>query len=145
MSKSSFLLQATAASRKGGSSSSIFWLQNPKGEICDAATDAMAAGRDEKIDVVLIKLAIARLTRGRKRHGFSPLLPKVTCLLTELTEEAVTKHVLEFFEKLASEPSDAGSLPTINARPTRLSRAPSAQPNRNEQPTARSLTGKQWQ
>jgi hypothetical protein len=40
---------------------------------------------------------------------------------------------------MASESSDAGSLPTINARPTRLSRAPSAQPNRNEQPTARSL------
>jgi hypothetical protein len=40
------------------------------------------------------------------------VVPKVTCLLTELTEEAVTKHVLEFFEKLASEPSDAGSLPT---------------------------------
>jgi hypothetical protein len=38
-------------------------------------------------------------------------VPKVTCLLTELTEEAVTKHLLEFFEKLASEPSDAGSLP----------------------------------
>ena len=35
-----------------------------------------------------------------------------TCLLTELTEEAVAKHVLEFFEKLASEPSDAGNLPT---------------------------------
>jgi hypothetical protein len=40
------------------------------------------------------------------------VVPKVTCLLTELTEEAVVKHVLEFFEKLASEPSDAGSLPT---------------------------------
>jgi hypothetical protein len=40
------------------------------------------------------------------------VVPKVTCLLTELTEEAVAKHVLEFFEKLASEPSDAGSLPT---------------------------------
>ena len=40
------------------------------------------------------------------------VVPKVTCLLTELTEEAVTKHLLEFFEKLASEPSDAGSLPT---------------------------------
>src|SRR4029077_520572 len=40
------------------------------------------------------------------------VVPKVTCLLTELTEEAVTKHVLEFFEKLASEPSDAGALPT---------------------------------
>ena len=39
------------------------------------------------------------------------VVPKVTCLLTELTEEAVTKHLLEFFEKLASEPSDAGSLP----------------------------------
>jgi len=36
------------------------------------------------------------------------VVPKVTCLLTELTEEAVTKHVLEFFEKLVSEPSDAG-------------------------------------
>ena len=36
------------------------------------------------------------------------VVPKVTCLLSELTEEAVTKHVLEFFEKLASEPSDAG-------------------------------------
>ena len=36
------------------------------------------------------------------------MVPKVTCLLTELTEEAVTKHLLEFFEKLASEPSDAG-------------------------------------
>ena len=40
------------------------------------------------------------------------VVPKVTCLLTELTEEAVTEHLLEFFEKLASEPSDAGSLPT---------------------------------
>jgi hypothetical protein len=40
------------------------------------------------------------------------VVPKVTCLLTELTEEAVTKHLLDFFEKLASEPSDAGSLPT---------------------------------
>ena len=40
------------------------------------------------------------------------VVPKVTCLLTELTEEAVAKHVLEFFEKLASELSDAGNLPT---------------------------------
>jgi len=40
------------------------------------------------------------------------VLPKVTCLLTELTDEAVTKHVLEFFEKLACEPADAGSLST---------------------------------
>jgi hypothetical protein len=49
------------------------WLQNLKGEIGDAATDAVAAGRHEKIDVVVIKLAIARLTCGRKRHGFGPL------------------------------------------------------------------------
>ena len=39
------------------------------------------------------------------------VVPKLACLLTELTEEAVTKHLLEFFEKLASEPSDAGSVP----------------------------------
>jgi hypothetical protein len=40
------------------------------------------------------------------------VVPKVTCQLAELTEEAVTKQVLEFFEKLASEPSDTGSLTT---------------------------------
>jgi hypothetical protein len=40
------------------------------------------------------------------------VVPKVTCQLAELTEEVVTKHVLEFFEKLASEPSDAGGLST---------------------------------
>ena len=40
------------------------------------------------------------------------VLPKVTCRLTELTDEAVAEHVLEFFEKLACEPSDAGSLST---------------------------------
>ena len=45
------------------------------------------------------------------------VLPKVTHLLSELTDESVTKHVLEFFEKLASEPSDASSLAT-----TRLAR-----------------------
>ena len=39
------------------------------------------------------------------------VVPKVTCRLTELTEEAVTKHLLEFFERLASEPSDAGGPP----------------------------------
>jgi CDGSH-type Zn-finger protein len=36
-----------------------------KGKIGDAATDAMAAGRHEKIDVVAIKLAIGRLTSRR--------------------------------------------------------------------------------
>ena len=40
------------------------------------------------------------------------VVPKATCQLAELTEEAVAKQVLGFFEKLASEPSDAGSLST---------------------------------
>jgi hypothetical protein len=35
------------------------------------------------------------------------VIPKVTCQLTELTEDSVSKCVLEFFEKLASEPSNA--------------------------------------
>jgi hypothetical protein len=35
------------------------------------------------------------------------VVPKVTRLLNELTDEVVTKHVLEFFGKLASEPLEA--------------------------------------
>jgi hypothetical protein len=50
-----------------------FWFKSLKGEIGNAATNAMATKRHEKIDVVVIEFAIGRLTSRRKGRGFDPL------------------------------------------------------------------------
>ena len=45
-------------------------------------------------------------------HGYAnstQVVPKTTCLLAELTEDLVDKHLLSFLEKLVSEPLDAES------------------------------------
>ena len=51
-------------------------------------------------DVGLMRVTIYTVTQTQ-------VVPKTTCLLAELTEDLVDKHLLSFFEKLVSEPLDA--------------------------------------
>jgi hypothetical protein len=53
-------------------------------------------------DVGLMRITIYTVTQTQ-------VVPKTTCLLAELTEDLVDKHLLSFFEKLVSEPLDAES------------------------------------
>ena len=53
-------------------------------------------------DVGLMRVTIYTVTQTQ-------VVPKTTCLLAELTEDLVDKHLLSFFEKLVSEPLDAES------------------------------------
>ena len=53
-------------------------------------------------DAGLMRVTIYTVTQTQ-------VVPKTTCLLAELTEDSVDKHLLSFFEKLVSEPLEAES------------------------------------
>jgi hypothetical protein len=60
-------------------------------------------------DAGLMRITIYTVTQTQ-------VVPKTTCLLAELNEDLVDKHLLSFFEKLASEPLDADSTASKLAR-----------------------------